>query len=65
MIIVAAPVKAKELKPGDLFSVIGPSYWEFIDGKESIGERVYIRTNAPTPLDQAEHQVYQIKIEEE
>lgn len=65
MKVVATLVKAKELKPGDLFSVIGPAYWENIDAKESIGEKVWLRTNTPTPPDQAEADVYLIKIEEE
>ena len=64
MKVKAYPVKAKELKPGDLFSTAGPIYWENIDSKYSLGEKVYIRTNTPTPSDQAEEDVYYIKVEE-
>lgn len=45
MKVVATPIKAKDLKPGDLFSIAGPNYWRNIDKLKIIGEKVYIRTN--------------------
>lgn len=64
--ITATPVKASELEPGDLFSTVGPEYWDhtsFGDGESlAVGERVYIRTHAPTPSDQADHEVYRIEV---
>lgn len=64
MKITATPVKAHELKPGDLFSTYGPDYWSLFDMRQSIGESVYIRTLAP-PLDDSEKNltVYRIVIE--
>lgn len=61
MRIIATKVKAKELRPGDLFSVAGPDYWDHYD-KNSLGQRVYIRTEAPSPPEQAEDEVYRIEI---
>jgi hypothetical protein len=43
--IKATPIAAKDLAPGDLFSTYGPSYWDS-PPSGSIGERVYIRTEA-------------------
>lgn len=63
MRINAIPIKAKDLRPGDLFSTGGPNYWDNYRKAGVIGERVYIRTEEPTPPDQAEHQVYRIEIE--
>lgn len=64
--IKATPVKAGKLAPGDLFSTVGPEYWDhtsFGDGASlAVGERVYIRTNAPTPADQADHEVFLIEV---
>ena len=54
MKIKAEEVLARDLKPGDLFSTVGPEYWAIAMDAGSIGERVYIRTNilageAPDP----------------
>ncbi len=64
--IKAEEVFSKDLKPGDLFSSYGPDYWEDDLGRlnrQSLGERVYIRTEAPTPEDQAWDRVYKITIQ--
>lgn len=52
--ILAEPIIAKDLKPGDLFSMAGPEHWGVFDrdipnfsGLLPVGEKVYIRTNAP------------------
>ena len=63
--ISATPITGRNLKPGDLFSVIGPEYWNDIDRKQLIGELVYIRTN--TSADQApdsDELIYLITIEQ-
>lgn len=47
--ILAEPMKCRDLKPGDLFSVYGPDYWGDL-GHEShgaVGESVYVRTHVP------------------
>jgi hypothetical protein len=43
--ITATRTRADELKPGDLFSIVGDEYWSTALDSESIGECVYIRTN--------------------
>lgn len=53
MKIVAVPCKASELKPGDLFSAVGPEFWDQAhlgigpEGPGAIGVKVYIRTEVP------------------
>jgi hypothetical protein len=65
MKIKAIPVRAEDLKPGELFSTAGPEYWDSIDDRESLGERAYIRTNTPCPADQKFVMVSRLEIEEE
>lgn len=48
MKIKATFVKADDLEPGDLFSIAGPDYWDDFEEKNSVGEKVYIRTMTPT-----------------
>lgn len=56
-------IKAKDLKPGDLFSTIGPLYWKTALDMGGCGERVYIRTNAPAgAFPDSEDFVYRITI---
>jgi len=63
--IVAIKVKAGDLEPGDLFSTGGQNYWDGVmqDIEDVVGERVYIRTDAPCPEDQADEDIYLIVIE--
>ena len=63
MRIKATEVLAKDLKPGDLFSTEGQSYWDRHRLKLSVGERVYIRTENECPQDQEEERIYRIEIE--
>lgn len=58
-------VTARELQPGDLFSVYGPEYWSDALNRATIGERVYIRTNVDAGLDPSADDtlVYKIEIE--
>ena len=56
-------VSARELKPGDLFSTAGQPYWDTIDTRLSVGEKVYIRTNTPADAaGDADVEVYRITI---
>ena len=51
------------LKPGELFSTVGPEYWEDAMDKGSIGERVFIRTNSSAEnVDDSAEYVYRITI---
>jgi len=64
MRIIATPMIARDLEPGDLFSTYGPAYWNAINDFSSIGERVYIRTNAPAfDAPDPEITIYRITIE--
>jgi hypothetical protein len=61
--IVATPTTGRRLRPGDLFSTHGPEYWDGFVYSGSIGECVYVRTNAVAHLlaDQ-EARIYRIKV---
>lgn len=64
--ILAEPVLAEDLQPGDLFSTRGPAYWDRISFIGSIGEAVYIRTEEPaTSAPDAESLVFRITIQKE
>jgi len=56
-------VLGKDLLPGDLFSSGGPGYWDTAMDKGSVGEKVYIRTNAPCPESQENEPIFRITIE--
>lgn len=61
--IIATPIKGKYLQPGDLFSTVGPEYWDFYQERESIGEKVYIRTDTSAlEAPDSEAIVYKIEI---
>ncbi len=51
-------IKGSTLQPGDLFSMAKEDHWRGVneyDGEHMpVGEKVYIRTNAPSPLSQEE-----------
>lgn len=40
-------IVARDLKPGDLFSTSGSDYWNRERPAGAVGERVYVRTDAP------------------
>ena len=62
--IKAVLIRASDLQPGDLFSTAGPDYWNLALDKGSVGERVYIRTNAPVAgADDVDVIVYRIEIQ--
>jgi hypothetical protein len=61
--IKAELVKARDLKPGELFSTLGADYWDYWDKRGSIGESVYIRTNQPAEAaPDADEEVYRITV---
>ena len=45
---IATPIKAKDIQPWQSFSSAGPEYWDK-PNPGSVGEKVYIRTDAPCP----------------
>ena len=47
MKFIATVIRARDLKPGELFSVCGQAYWDGVRERGSIGEKVYIRTAEP------------------
>ncbi len=62
--IHAEAIAAKELRPGDLFSIAGPEYWDDFPYKQGVGERVYIRTcTSAVGLPDADDTVYRITVE--
>jgi len=62
MEIIATETKAKNLKPGDLFSTANQLYWDNIENHNSIGEKVYIRTDKLCPEEENEIKIYKIAI---
>lgn len=62
MKITVKKIKAKNLKPGDLFSRAGKLYWDNYSNNKSIGEKVYIRTSEECPKDQEEVEIYKLTI---
>lgn len=66
MKIVAVKCSGRELKPGDLFSTVGPEYWDHVADRRSIGEKVWIRTDTPAgDAPDEDILVYRIIIEQE
>ena len=64
MRVKAELVTGRDLEPGDLFSTAGPEYWDVAMDRVSVGEMVYVRTNADTDLfDDADEPIYRITIE--
>jgi hypothetical protein len=62
MRIKAELIKCKDLKPGDLFSIRGQDYWG-VPSQTAVGEKVYMRTEVPCPIGQAEEDIYLITID--
>ncbi len=64
MRVIATPVKARDLKPGDLFSTANQRYFDrALRQGHSHGERVYVRTNTQCTERQLDDDVYRITIE--
>lgn len=70
MKIIAVPIKAADLQPGDLFSSVGPEFWDTAHlgeinkrGERAIGVKTYIRTEAQAPeLVDSDQMVYRLHI---
>jgi len=62
--IKAELVKGVDLKAGEFFSTAGQEHWDNIP-PGAIGEKVYIRTNEPSPPSDKDAEVYRITIEHE
>ena len=68
MKIIAKKVKARHLMPGDLFSVHNQSTWDDFmireneEGLKSVGQMVYIRTDAKCPDEEKDDILYRIRI---
>jgi len=61
--IKATPMRGHALRPGDLFSTAPQDYWDQINAIGSIGEKCYIRTNAPAGIaPDANSLVYRLEI---
>lgn len=66
MRVVATICYAGELVAGELFSTASQVEWDiFASDHEAIGQKVYIRTDALCPENQAKDIVYRITIHEE
>jgi len=64
--IKAELVTGRDLRPGDLFSAAGPSYWDTALDKGSVGEAVYIRTHINADrFHDANDTIYRITIVQE
>lgn len=66
-IIGEGPIPWRDLKPGDLFSAVGPEYWDSGAWRDhaSQGEKVYIRTEVSAELapDGPDSLIYRIHID--
>lgn len=61
MRVRATRVRSAELLPGELFSTADQAYWDSRDPL-AVGERVYIRTDAPCPPDQANEPIFRVEV---
>jgi hypothetical protein len=56
--------KGKDLKPGELFTTAGQEYWDRVSTTSSIGEKVFVRTDAPVPNEfEANADVFKLEVE--
>jgi hypothetical protein len=63
MQIKATQVKAKDLRPGDLFSLCSQEEWDkMLRLPFLMGHKVHVRTTNPCSLDQTNTTVYRIEI---
>jgi hypothetical protein len=60
---VATETTCEKVKPGEAFSEYGPDYWDN-PNPGSIGECVYLRTDAPCPELDVGRPTYVITVEE-
>lgn len=60
----ATETTCEKVKPGQAFSADGPEYWDR-PNPGSIGEKVYLRTDAPCPPNDVGRAIYVIEVETE
>lgn len=65
MKFLATAVKSEDLVPGDMFSNVGPDYWDLAASgvRGALGERVYLRTLYPIPPSEVGVPIYRITVE--
>lgn len=63
MKVIAEKVTGKNLKAGDLFSTASETYWNCHHNNQSIGEKVYIRTETECPESEKEVEIYRLTID--
>jgi hypothetical protein len=60
----ATETTCEQVKPGEAFSSAGPEYWDN-PNPGSIGERVFLRTDASCPAADIGKSIYVITVEQE
>ncbi len=60
--VLAIKTQAKHLRPGDLYSPLGPNYWRTMMNERDIAATVYIRTNVPLQ-DGLDDEVFKLVVE--
>lgn len=64
--VIATEIRAKDLQPGDLFTIAPQEYWDSAMDHRGVGEQVYIRTNMSADIaDDTDRLVYKVVIEKE
>jgi hypothetical protein len=58
----AIKVKGKDLMPGDLFSELDEDFWDNDIPAWAVGEKVYVRTDAPMPREDMNEDIYRIEL---
>ncbi len=61
--VIATPVLAGELQPGDLFSGNGQEDWDEAMGSDGVAVEAYIRTELPCPAGQEGIRFYRLTIQ--
>lgn len=59
--LLVAPIIARDLKPGDLFSTKGSEYWRFFPNFLGVGQGVYLRTADTRPTGDEHTTVYRLR----
>lgn len=63
---VATARWAEDIKPGEAFSRVGPEFWDsvMVENPLAVGQKVYLRTYAPTPRLDVGTRMYVITVED-
>lgn len=63
--VLVEQVKAKDLQPGDLFTIMSQDYWDLAMDLKGVGESVYVRTNrSANDADDADSSVFKVTIQQ-